>query len=515
MFVRTRLHSPPFVSCRVHGWPAVLLMHALRDKSVLVLGLGSSGRAACRLLLARGARVAAVDGADTPALRQEAAALSAQGVRVELGATAAPAMPLDLAVVSPGVPPSSPLFRDIAARKVPVISELELGWQHAVCSSIAITGTNGKTTTTELIEQMLGHTHRRTMAAGNIGTPLCDVADRTRELDFLTIEVSSFQLERIRFFRPAVAVLLNLTPDHMDRYAGMADYARAKARLFENQQPFDWALVQSEALAQLRSLGFDASGKLITFSANNRRADLWLDRGLIISRVEGWEGPLLDMSRTKLRGPHNAENLMAALAVSRVLRLPLEQAVEALCRYEPAPHRCELVAEARGVKFINDSKATNLDALAKALEAMPVSRPGEPNVWLIAGGRDKGFEFHDVGPLLARRVRHAFLVGETREKLRAAWSLFTPCTVSDSLLQAVFGAAERAEPGDVVLLSPACSSFDQFKNYQERGEVFRHAVESCVRTMYCGASDDTPTSGGGPSSPTRQLMRDLMPAVTF
>lgn len=481
-------------------------MHLLKDKSVLVIGLGASGRAACRLALARGARVMAVDSADTAALRKETDQLTAQGVRVELGVKTPPPGHFDLAVLSPGVPPSQRLVAEIRARGMPVISELELGYQHTACLNLSVTGTNGKTTTTELIEHMLTHCHRRTLAAGNIGTPVCDVAERARELDFLTLEASSFQLEAVQFFRPAVAVLLNITPDHLDRYAGMADYARAKARIFENQQPFDWAIVQSEALAQLRSLGCKVPSKTITFSANNRRADIYSDRGLIISRIEAWEGPLLDIEKTRLRGPHNAENLMAALAVGRVLRLPLDQVVEALCEFKPAPHRCELVAEIGGVKFINDSKATNLDAVAKALQSLPAAQPHEPNVWLIAGGRDKGFDFHDIGPLLAQRVKQAFLVGETREKLRAAWSLFTPCVVTDSLLEAVHGAAQKAVAGDVVLLSPACSSFDQFQNYQHRGEVFRQAVEAWARTRDGAPSAVSPISGGAAGPVNRPMM---------
>ena len=292
----------------------------------------------------------------------------------------------------------------------------------------------------------------------------------------MTLEVSSFQLETTQFFRPAIGVLLNITPDHLDRYPTTADYVRAKGRLFRNQQAFDWAIVQSEALAQLRSLHIEIPSKTITFSASNRRADIYLDRGLLISRMEDWPGPLLDMDQCRLRGPHNAENLMATLAVGRVLRIPLDRMVEGLRSYAPAPHRCELVAEINGVKFINDSKATNLDALHKALLALPAAPQGEPNVWLIAGGKDKGFEYHDIGPLLSQRVKRAFLIGDTREKIRAAWSLFTPCTLMNSLLEAVSEAAQSAVAGDVVLLSPACSSFDQFKNYQHRGEVFRQAV---------------------------------------
>ncbi len=472
-------------------------MFRLQDKAVLVIGLGLSGAAAARLLVSRGAHVTAMDNSDTPALRREAEELRGLGVRVELDLRLPPAGPFDLAVVSPGVPLHSSLVKDLRQREVPVIGELELGWQQAVCLNVSVTGTNGKTTTTELIEHVLTHCHKRTLAAGNIGKPLCSVAEDSKQLDYLTLEVSSFQLETIRFFRPAVAVLLNLTPDHLDRHHTMADYARAKARLFENQQPFDWAIVQTEALAMLRSLGVKVPSKLITFSAQNRRADIHLDRSLIISRMEDWVGPLIDMEKTHLRGPHNAENVMAALAVGRVLRLPLDEMVAAIMSFKPGAHRCELIAEINGIKFVNDSKATNLDAVAKALQTIPASQPGETNVLLIAGGRDKGLDYHDLGPLLAQRVKHAILVGEAREKLRAAWSLFTPCTLADSLLEAVNEAVKNAAPGDVVLLSPACSSFDLFRDYRHRGEVFRQAVEQLQRTTNGGVADNAPMSGGG------------------
>lgn len=470
-------------------------MDELAKKNVLVIGLGISGQAACQLLRDRGASVMAIDAADSAALRATADALSAQGASVELGVDRAPSERFDLAVVSPGVPLDSKLMREIEARGIPTIGELELGYQQCRCLNIAISGTNGKTTTTEMVAAMLEHCGRTTVAAGNIGRPFCSVADQSKDLDFMTLEVSSFQLETIRYFRPTVAVLLNITPDHLDRYAAMADYTRAKANLFRNQQPFDWAIVQSEALAQIRSLSLPVPSKVITFSAENRRADIYFDRGLLISRVPDWTGPLLDLDHCQVRGPHNAENLMAALAVGRVLRLPLEQTVTALKNFRPAPHRCECVAEISGVRFINDSKATNLDAVTKAIQAMPGISAGEPNILLIAGGRDKGLQYHDIGPLLARRVKHAFLIGEAREKIRAAWSLFTPCTLSGSLLEAVEKAAAHATSGDIVLLSPACSSFDMFQNYQHRGDVFRDAVKNLGKAGYCGGGDSHATDG--------------------
>jgi UDP-N-acetylmuramoylalanine--D-glutamate ligase len=263
-----------------------------------------------------------------------------------------------------------------------------------------------------------------------------------------------------------------------------------------NQQPYDWAIIQSEALAQLRSLNLTIPFKIITFSAANRRADIYLDRGLLISRLPDWSGPLLDIDECQLSGPHNAENLMATLAVGRVLRVPLEQMVAALKSYAPAPHRCERVAEINGVTYVNDSKATNLDAVHKALLAMPWSGPGEPRIWLIAGGRDKGFTFHDIGPLLSERVKGAFLLGEAREKIRAAWSLFTPCTLVASLLEAVSEATQKAVSGDIVLLSPACSSFDMFQNYQDRGEVFRRAVLNLAKTAGLVSGERGPRVSG-------------------
>ncbi len=451
-------------------------MNDLKDQQILVIGLGNRGRAACELLQRRGASVTAVDSANDAGLRDEAGKLRPLGVEVRLGATVLADRPFSLAVASPAVPADSPLLRQAAARQVPIIGELELGYRLSQCLNIAIAGTNGKSTTAALLEQLLSRHQRKAVLTGDRGRPLCAVVERSKELDFLVVQVNAFQLERTQFFRPAVAVLLNLAADQLDRYRSVADYARANGRLFANQQAFDWAIVQREALAQLQDLGVGIPSKVITFSANDRRADVYLERGLLISRLAGWEGPLLDLDHCQLRGPHNAENMMAALAVGHVLRLPLDSMVAVLQRQPPPPHRCEFVAEINGVKFFNDSKATNVAALHQALLTMPAGPASQPNVWLIAGGRDKGLDFHQAGPVLSQRVKGAFLIGEARDKLRAAWSLFTPCTAVGSLLEAVHQAAVNAVPGDVVLLSPACSSFDQFRNYQHRGDAFRQWV---------------------------------------
>jgi UDP-N-acetylmuramoylalanine--D-glutamate ligase len=475
-------------------------MYDLANKQVLVVGLGARGRAACALLRARGAHVMAVDGADTEDLRNEAVKLRPLGVEVELGVSRPPDRQFSLAVLSPAVSDGAPVVREIVQRHVPVIGELELGTQQSHCLNIAVAGTNGKGTTAELIENMLRNNQRKIALCGHGARPICSVAAQTKELDFLVLQVNSFQLETTQYFRPAVAVLLNLAPDHRDRHPTQDAYVRANARLFQNQQPFDWAIVQSEALAQLRAMDIPIPSKVITFSANDSRADLYLDRGLLISRMPGWSGPLMDMELCRLRGSHNAENLMAALAVGHVLRLSLEAMTEVLKTVAPGPHRFEEVAEVGGVKYINDSKATNVDALQKALLSVPPGPTGQPDIWLIAGGKDKGLDYHDVGPLISQRVKGAFLIGEAREKIRAAWSLFTPCTALGSLLEAIQSAAKNAVPGDVILFSPACSSFDQFRNYQHRGEVFRDAVKALAYAT-CG--------GNAANNPNRQAGRQV------
>jgi UDP-N-acetylmuramoylalanine--D-glutamate ligase len=456
-------------------------MLALENKDILVIGLGGRGRAACELLRQSGARVTAIDSADTADLREGAERLRPLGVDVQLGLSALPPRKFDLAVLSPAVAPSHPLVQFASAHNIPVIGELELGFQQAQCLCIAIAGTNGKSTTASLVERMLLAHHRKTILAGHRARPVCSVVQQTREMDFLILQVNAFQLETTTSFHPAVSVLMNLAADYLDRYPQQKDYVNANSRLFFHQQAFDWAIVQSEALARLKELNLPVPAKTITFSAQDSTADIYLDRGLIISRLSNWPGPLLDMDHCQIKGPHNAENIMAALAVGHALRLPLETMLDPLKTFSAGPHRFQVIAEINGVQFINDSKATNMDALLKALLAARTAPGRQANIWLIAGGQDEGMEFHDIGPILSKRVKQAFLIGEASEKIRAAWSLFTPCKVAATLLQAITEAAHNATSGDVVLLSPACSSFDLFRNYQHRGDEFCSAVKSISR----------------------------------
>jgi UDP-N-acetylmuramoylalanine--D-glutamate ligase len=348
------------------------------------------------------------------------------------------------------------------------------------CLALAVTGTNGKSTTAGLLERMLQHNERRTAIYRPHSQPIRPVLEQSNDLDFLIVQLDSVQLRSAEFFRPAVTVLLNLVLDHLDEY-DVNDYIRAYAPLFENQEFFDWAVVQSQALTKLRELNLPIRAKIITFSASDPAADLVLDRGLLVSRLSNWAGPLLDLDHCLLRGPHNAENLLAALAVGHVLRLSLERMVDALKTFHAGPHRCELVAEINGVQFVDDSKGSNLAAMESALKAVRFGPNREPNVWLIAGGAHAGQDFHAAGPLLSKRVKGAFLIGKANQTIRSAWSLFTPCMQAASLLEAVAEAARNATSGDVVLLSPACSGLDQFRNHQHRGQVFCEAVKSIGR----------------------------------
>jgi UDP-N-acetylmuramoylalanine--D-glutamate ligase len=441
----------------------------LKDKDVVVLGLGRSGMAAASLLRRGGARVVVRDEADGGVLEERADRLRQLGVRVELGCRFDHAQQFDLAVLSPGIAPGRPIVKALG-RQTPVLSELELAYRHCICPIVAITGTNGKTTTTELIEATLNHCGQRAVAAGNIGFAFSEAVAGSAGLDALVVEVSSFQLERIEQFRPHVAVLLNITPDHLDRYDSMDDYARAKSRIFLNQTAEDFAVISAESLAEMRRLGVPLRARTITFSVFGHDADLWLDQDTIWCRLPECRGIALRMDETNLRGRHNAENIMATLATGLALGLTVTEMREAIAGYCPQPHRCEFVAQRNGVTFINDSKATNVDAVAKALQSLAAP------VVLIAGGRDKALDFTALREVIAEKVKVAVLLGETAGKMAQAWADVVPCELVSSMADAVRTAAKYAVPGDVVLLSPACASFDMFQNYEHRGEEFKRSV---------------------------------------
>ncbi|MEI6033709.1 MAG: UDP-N-acetylmuramoyl-L-alanine--D-glutamate ligase [Verrucomicrobiae bacterium] len=432
-------------------------------KKAVVLGLGHSGESAALLLKEEGADVTVCESGDSPALREKSAVLAALGIRVILGG-AADSDPgsYDIAVLSPGIDAAVPLVRNVMLKDIPVIGELELAFQECSCPAVAITGTNGKTTTTELTTAMLRGCGVRTMSSGNIGLPFATAVRSSHELDVMVLEVSSFQLETVRSFRPQVSVWLNLSPNHLDRYPGMQEYREAKLRIFENQTAADVAVVN--AASELPPL----AAQKITFSASRDDADFTLKGTEIHFRGR----PVLDQACTKLRGIHNAENLMAALAIGRVLNVEFEIMAGAVADYTPPAHRCELVRDLGGVRWINDSKATNLDAMEMAI--LSQDRP----IVLIAGGKDKGFEFDAIAPLVRERVRAAVLIGEMKDRIAKSWGEVA-CRKAATLEEAVREAHSLARAGDVVLFSPGTSSFDMFRNYGERGNIFK----SCTNQL--------------------------------
>src|SRR5882757_1792008 len=389
--------------------------------------------------------------------------LRAQDVRVICGAAAnEDSSTYQMAVLSPGIDPASPLVRNFSTRGIDIIGELELGWRACEIPVIAVTGTNGKTTTTELLAQMLNACGQRTIACGNIGKPLSEVAREKQPFDVLTVEVSSFQLETIRTFHPSISLWLNFAPDHLDRYRSVSEYRAAKLRIFENQTDADVAVVNAaDALPKIRP-------RRITFSAYSNRADFRLSDGAIVYENQ----PVLRLADTKLRGLHNIENLMATLAVGVARGLSFAQMVPAIRDYEPRPHRCEFVRALDGVEYVNDSKATNLDAVEKALAAQ--TKP----VVLIAGGKDKGFTFDPLRSLVKDKVKSTVLIGEMAESIRRSWDGAVKSEIATSLADAVESARSLARAGDVVLFSPGTSSFDMFKSYADRGDQFRKLVQT-------------------------------------
>jgi len=435
-----------------------------KNQNIAVLGAGLSGSAAAQLLRSEGAQVTMLDSAEgMNLLKSTIDNLRAQDVRVICGAAAdEDSSTYQMAVLSPGIDPSSRLVRNFSSRGIDIIGELELGWRSCEIPVIAVTGTNGKTTTTELLAQMLNACGQRTIACGNIGKPLSEVAREKEPYDVLTVEVSSFQLETIRTFHPSISLWLNFAPDHLDRYHSVSEYREAKLRIFENQTDADVAVINAiEKIPNLRP-------RTITFSAYANGGDFRVSEGAILYRDES----VLRLADTKLRGLHNIENLMATLAVGMARGLSFQEMVPPLSAYEPRPHRCEFVREVSGVSYVNDSKATNLDAVDKALRAQ--SKP----VVLIAGGKDKGFSFDPLRPLVKEKVRATILIGEMAESISRSWADVVKAEIATSLADAVERAHASAKPGEIVLFSPGTSSFDMFKSYVDRGDQFRALVQA-------------------------------------
>jgi UDP-N-acetylmuramoylalanine--D-glutamate ligase len=429
---------------------------SLAGKTVVVLGAGRSGRAAAALALHEGATVHAHDAADSIGGMPDGTVLHPSADEASGRATAC-----DLLVVSPGIDTYGPLVAAYSAGAGEMIGETEFASRYYNGRIIGITGTNGKTTTTELVERILRAGGHDAAPCGNYGVPFSEVVMRDPVPTAVSLELSSFQLETIVTLRPDVSIWLNFAPDHMDRYPTVESYFQAKFRIFANQNAVDTAVIRAgEKLPPV-------TPRVVTFSTEDATAD-WFSDGRIITRKGE---TVLDLeASTRMRGLHNAENAMAAIAACEALGIPVEVAGKALDGYAPPLHRCELVRTLDGVEYLNDSKATNLHALESALRSQ--TRP----VVLVAGGKEKGLDYAPVVPLLEKKAVAAVTYGQIAAPLAAVFSAAVPVEQVTTLAEAIAAARRLAPRGATVLLSPGTSSFDQFSGYEQRGDVFRDLV---------------------------------------
>ena len=445
----------------------------LKGKKVLVVGLGRSGMAAARFLRDRGARVTVSDTRSAATLAKDLPALLDAGIMVEAGGHGLLTFRRqDLIVVSPGVPVDIPEVQQVASSGIPVIGELELASQFLRGRVAAITGSNGKTTTTTLLGEIFRNAGLAVQVGGNIGLPVVELVASDTAETWDVLEVSSFQLETVNSFRPKIACVLNLTPDHLDRHKTFAAYVAAKKRITENQTSEDFLVLNAE---DKETQMFAAKTRAQIFWFSGRRAIkqgafvhgesvVWLGRE--VGRAE----PVMPLAEIPLKGAHNVENVLAAVCCARLAGVQAEAIREAVRGFKAVEHRLELVATIAGVEFYNDSKATNVDATRKALESF------KGGVHLILGGKDKDSDYALLEALLRERARAVYTIGSAAEKIERQLAGVVKIEAARTMDVAVAQARAAAKEGEVVLLAPACSSFDQFENYEHRGRVFRELV---------------------------------------
>ena len=454
----------------------------LAGKRVLVVGIARTGVAASLFAAGYGATVTATDEKSESQLGEIAAKLRAAGVTLELGShTPATFLDQDLIIVSPGVPTNLPQLESARGKGIPVWSEIELAWRFLRGKLVAITGSNGKTTTASLVAHILKTAGIPTLIGGNIGAPLLSIVESTTDSTVTVAEISSFQLETIEKFRPEIGVLLNLTPDHLDRHASFEEYAQAKMRMFENQLERDIAVLNADDPEVTRRM--PAKPQVYWFSRQKRVAQgAFLSDGQIFFRTDGTETSLMRRDEIPLRGEHNVENVLAACAAACLAGAEPAAVANGIRSFKGVEHRLEFVAEVGRVAFYNDSKATNVDAALKAIEAFPGP------LLVILGGKDKGSPYTPLREALHERGRLAILIGAASEKIAADLEGSVAIERAETIDRAVHLAMDRARPGDTVLLAPACASFDQFVNYEHRGRVFKQLVGQLESHSAAGAS---------------------------
>jgi UDP-N-acetylmuramoylalanine--D-glutamate ligase len=448
-------------------------MMELKGKKVLVVGLGKSGLAAALFLRRRGAHVTVSDVRSAEALAKDIPALLEEGIMVETGGHGLLTFRRqDLIVVSPGVPLNTPELAQVKSFGLPVIGELELAARFLKGKTLAITGSNGKTTTTALVGEILEKAGMPTLVGGNIGVPVVALIDQSTDETWSVLEVSSFQLESTERFHPVIAVILNITPDHLDRHGSFENYALAKERIFAAQHENDFVILNADnaraAQAAARSVA-----RVYFFSIEHSVLQgAWVEDGYLVYRG-GKDQPIekiMPLSGIPLKGSHNVENVLAAVCASRLAGATAEQIRSGVEGFQAVEHRLEFVAKINGVDFYNDSKATNVDATAKAVAAFSAG------IHLIMGGKDKNSDYTQLSQLLRANVRGIYTIGSAAAKIENELRGVVPILSCETLDNAVSAAASAARPGEVVLLAPACSSFDQFEDYEQRGKVFKELV---------------------------------------
>jgi len=452
-------------------------MMDLKNKRVLVVGLGKSGLSAAMFLRAQGARVTVSDSRSAVALAKEIPALLEAGIMVESGGHGLLTFRRqDLIVVSPGVPLDTPEVKQVVAFGLTVIGELELASRYLLGDIVAITGSNGKTTTTTLVGKILSDAGVLTQVGGNIGLPVIDLVAKSTPETVNVLEVSSFQLETIEEFHPRIAVILNITPDHLDRHGSFEKYVAAKERIFERQGPGDALVLNGDDRVTQMSAA-RAKSEVFWFSGTKAvRRGAFVRDGVIVwvEKEGGVTEPIMPVSEVHLKGAHNIENVLAAVCSARLAKVSAESIRASVATFTAVEHRLELVRKLNGVEFYNDSKATNVDATMKAVSSF------SKGIHLILGGKDKDSDYGTMAELLKERVKAVYTIGSAAEKIERQLHGVVKMVAAGTMQTAVTEAAKAAAAGDVVLLSPACSSFDQFENYEHRGRVFRQLVDELI-----------------------------------
>lgn len=443
----------------------------IKGKNISVIGAVRSGIGAAKLIKKLGGIPFVSDSSDSEKLRQSTQLLSSEGIAFELGGHSERVYNCKMMVISPGVPSDSEIIKNARLKKIKIISEIELAAAFCKGNIIAITGTNGKTTTTTLCGYLFNHCGVKTYTAGNIGIAFSEIALDVNENEFVALEVSSFQLDFIEKFKPKVAIILNITPDHLNRYAHKYEkYAESKLRIFENQDQSDFLILNKDS-KDLTSF-FRGSGSIIVhFTTTNKKIDgCWAENQNVFCEIVGYEKFKCNREDIFIPGEHNLSNAMAVICAAKIFGLSSEKIIEALRSFNGVEHRLEFVREIDGVKYINDSKGTNVDSVWFALKSF------DAPLFLILGGQDKGNDYNQIKDLVVAKVKKIYAIGSSAEIVFNFFHSLVKVEIKDSLEAAVLTANQEAREGEVVLLSPACASFDMFENYGHRGEIFKKAV---------------------------------------